>query len=411
MADLDPYAGLRIPLVRRFIAGRAVAVIAAQIVTVTAGWQLYARTGSAWALGLVGLVELLPVLLLTVTAGHAADRYPRRSVAMFAYAVLAVAAAALALVSWQDAPVGFIYGILLLVGVGRAFASPSVGTILPQLIEPAQFANVNAWMSSAFELSSIGGPMIGGALIAVTGSATWAYAGAAVGHLIFVGFLAAMPSVRPPPPGPRSARDVFAGFRFIRRRPVFLAAITLDMFAVLLGGAVALVPVFATDILHVGAIGQGALRAAPALGALTMAFIGTRLRPWAHPGRVLLIVVAGFGVATIGFGLSRSFWLSCACLFGTGVFDQVSVVIRLTLEQMITPDPMRGRVAAIHHVFIGFSNELGTFESGATSALVGPTLSVVGGGLGTIAVVALIAVAWPALGALGPLRTLRPEPD
>jgi MFS family permease len=195
---------------------------------------------------------------------------------------------------------------------------------------------------------------------------------------------------------------------FIRRHPVFLAAITLDLFAVLFGGAVALLPVFAKDILHVGPVGLGWLRAAPALGAMGMALLMTRLPPWQRPGRVLLFVVAGFGLATIGFGLSQVMWLSLLCLFLTGVFDAVSVVIRLTLEQVLTPDRLRGRVSSIHYVFIGFSNELGAVESGGTAALFGPVASVAGGGLAAVLVVGVVAVLWPQLTRLGPLASLRP---
>ena len=202
---------------------------------------------------------------------------------------------------------------------------------------------------------------------------------------------------------------MFAGFRFVRANPLFLAAITLDLFAVLFGGAVALLPIFAKDILQVGPAGLGWLRAAPGLGAMTMALITTRMTPWSRPGVALLWVVAGFGVAMIGFGLSRSFALSLVCLYFTGVFDNVSVVIRLTLEQMITPDHLRGRVAAINYVFIGFSNEFGAFESGATAALFGPTLSVVGGGFATLMVVVMVHAIWPQLSRIGPLHTLAPD--
>jgi MFS family permease len=201
---------------------------------------------------------------------------------------------------------------------------------------------------------------------------------------------------------------MFAGFAFIRRNPLFLAAITLDLFAVLLGGAVALLPMYAKDVLNVGPTGLGWLRAAPAAGALLMALVTTRLPPWKKPGVVLMAVVVGFGLSTIGFGLSTSFPLSLLCLFLTGVFDNVSVVIRLTLEQVLTPDSLRGRVSAVHHVFIGFSNELGSFESGATAALFGPVASVVGGGIGTVLIVGVVALAWPALAKLERLDQLKP---
>jgi MFS family permease len=378
------------------------------MINVAVGWLLYERTGNAWALGLVGAVELAPILFLMVAAGNAADRFPRRNIGIAAHGLLTLAAAGLAVVSAQDGPTWVIYSLLALVGTARAFSAPAVNTILPQLLAPAEFANANAWLASTYQLASIIGPAAGGLLIAATGGATAAFAAAAVGQAVFVVMLRTMPVRTAPAPIQRSARDVFAGFRFVRANPLFLAAITLDLFAVLFGGAVALLPIFAKDILQVGPAGLGWLRAAPGLGAMTMALITTRIRPWPRPGVALLWVVAGFGVAMIGFGLSRSFALSLVCLYFTGVFDNVSVVIRLTLEQMITPDHLRGRVAAINYVFIGFSNEFGAFESGATAALFGPTLSVVGGGFATLIVVLMVHAAWPQLSRIGPLHTLAP---
>jgi MFS family permease len=407
----DAYAALRHPFVRLFAFGRFAAIAGWQMINVAVGWHLYERTGDAWSLGLVGVVELAPVLLLMIVVGNMADRYPRRNVAMFAHALVAFAAVGLALVSWLHGPTPAIYAFLAVIGIGRAFASPSVNTILPQLLAPAEFANANAWLSSIFQLGAISGPAMGGLLIAQTGTATLPFAVAAIGQLVFMAMLRLLPAPRtsPAPTHSRTAHDVFAGFRFIRHNPLFLAAITLDLFAVLFGGAVALLPIFAKDILQVGPAGLGWLRAAPGAGALTMALVTTQLRPWPRPGRTLLLVVAGFGLATIGFGLSRSFALSLACLFLTGMFDNVSVVIRLTLEQMITPDHLRGRVSAINYVFIGFSNEFGAFESGATAALLGPTLSVVGGGLATLLVVTMVARTWPELIGLGPLHSLAPR--
>lgn len=379
------------------------------MINVAVGWLLYERTADAWALGLVGIAELAPVLFLMVIAGNAADRYPRRNIGIFAHTVLTFAALGLATLSWRNGPTWMIYALLMLIGTARAFASPSVNTILPQLLAKEEFNNANAWLSSTFQLAAISGPAAGGMLIAATGGATASFAFAAVGQLLFIAMLRTIP-VRVPPPATqkRSARDVFAGFSFVRRNPLFLAAITLDLFGVLFGGAVALLPIFAKDILQVGPSGLGYLRAAPGIGALAMALITTRLRPWKRPGLVLLWAVIGFGLAAIGFGLSRSFALSLLCLFFTGVFDNISVVIRLTLEQMITPDHLRGRVSAINYVFIGFSNEFGAFESGATAAIFGPTLSVVGGGIATILVVAVVRAAWPQLARIGPLHTLAP---
>lgn len=405
----DALAALRIPFVRAFALGRMAAVVGFQALTIAVGWYLYDRTDSAWSLGLVGLFELAPVLAFMLPAGHAADRFPRRDVAMFAHSLLALAAVGLALVAATDGPIELIYVLLLLVGTARAFASPSVSTLLPQLLRADQLANVNAWLSTSFELASISGPALGGWLIALGGgSPTGAFIAAAAGQVVFVLSLLRLPAPRPTTPTTTSARELFAGFGFIRRHPVFLAAITLDLFAVLFGGAVALLPVFARDVLQVGPVGLGWLRAAPALGAMCMALLITRLPPWRRPGRVLLHVVVGFGLATVGFGLSRELWLSMLFLFLAGAFDAVSVIIRITLEQSLTPDALRGRVSSIHYVFIGFSNELGSFESGAAAALLGPVVAVAGGGVAAVLVVGVVAVLWPELARLGPLDTLRP---
>jgi MFS family permease len=408
----DAYAALRYPFVRAFAIGRFAAVAGWQMISIAVGWQLYERTGDPWSLGLVGVAELAPVLFLMVLAGNVADQFPRRNIGIFAHTLLTIAALGLAWVSWSNAPTPFIYSFLVLVGTARAFAAPSVNTILPQLLDPAEFANTNAWLSSTFQLAAISGPAIGGFLIAASGSATLAFATAAVLQLLFIAMLRTLPVRQPPPQKTeRTTKDIFAGFRFVRQNQLFLAAITLDLFAVLFGGAVALLPIYAKDILHAGPVGLGWLRAAPGLGAMSMALITTRLRPWQSPGKTLLAVVAGFGIATLAFGVSRSFPLSMLCLFFTGVCDNVSVVIRLTLEQTITPDHLRGRVSAINYVFVGFSNEFGAFESGATAALWGPTASVVFGGFACIGVVGLVSLVWPSLVRIGPLHTLRPAED
>ncbi len=410
MTTADSFSPLRVPYVAPVALGRCAAAMSQQIINVAVGWQLYERTGSALSLGLVGLFELAPVVALTLVAGNAADRHSRRNIAVLAQGLLASAALGLALVSHLDGPVWMIYGLLLAVGAARAFSNASIATVLPQLIDRAHFAKASAWMSSAYQFASIAGPALGGLIIAVTGGATAAYAIATFGQMVFVVCFLRLPALRPAAAaGKRSMADLFAGFTFIRRTPVFLAAITLDMFAVLLGGAVALLPVYAKDILHVGPEGLGWLRAAPAVGSMMMALVQTRMKPWAKPGKALLIAVIGFGLATIGFGVSTSFALSAFCLVLTGAFDSVSVVVRLTLEQSLTPDRLRGRVSAINYVFIGFSNEFGTFESGLTAGLFGTVPSVVAGGLGTIVVVLAVAAVWPQLLRLPPLYTLRPD--
>ncbi len=413
----DSLAAFRHPGVARFAFGRFFSAMASTMVSVAVGWQLYEQTGSALSLGLTGLVEVIPVVGLSLVAGAAADRFPRRRVAMAAHTLLALCSAALFVLARFGGPASAYYVVLFFMGVGMSFRSPSVGAMLPQLVPAKDFNNANAWFSSTYELASMAGPALAGALIALVGTlagaaSSWlAFAVAALAHLLFIGVLWSLPHHPAAASGrTQGLRDLMAGLRFVWRTRVFLAAITLDLFAVLLGGATALLPIFAKDILHTGPVGLGWLRAAPALGAMATAVLQTRLPAWKRPGAVLLITVAGFGLATIGFGLSTSAPLSWAMLFFTGVFDNVSVVIRATLEQSLTPDVMRGRVSAIHYVFIGMSNELGSFESGATAALFGPIASVVGGGLGTLLVVGLVWWGLRELRGLPPLHTLTPLP-
>lgn len=378
--------------------------------SVAVGWQLYERTHDPWSLGLVGLIELIPVIVLIIPAGIIADRFPRRNVAILGASLFVLASVGLVKSSDPSTPLAFTYGCLLVVGVGRSFLQPAMSSFLPQLAPPAVLARVNAWIAATFEMASIGGPALAGLLIAATKSAALAFGVAAFFQLVFIGVLFSLPALRSQAAAlPHSAREIFAGLHFIRRTPVFLAAISLDLLAVLVGGAVALLPVFAKDILHVGPTGLGWLRTAPAVGALLMSLVATRLPPWRRPGRVLLLTVVGFGLATIGFGLSRSFALSLLCLSLVGATDTVSVIIRMTLEQTITPDALRGRVSSINFLFIGFSNELGSFESGAAAAWLGPIWAVVGGGIASIVIVGIVALVWPQLARIGPLHTLSPE--
>ncbi len=408
-----PQSPLARPFVRAFMAGRFSAVLGSQIASTTAGWQIYERTGDPWYLGLVGLVELLPVLALILPAGNMADRKPRRHIAVMAHGVLALVFAGLAALSAAEGPSAGIFALLACTGAARAVATPAVATMMPQLLTPPEFARANAWLSSSVQLAIVGGPALGGLLIALGGPVT-AYAAAAVGQLAFCALLLAFVPVRTPAAVTRTSRtagDLFAGFRFIRHHRIFLAAITLDLFAVLLGGAVALLPVYARDVLHVGPVGLGWLRAAPGIGAALMAVLIARLPPWRRPGVALLAAVAAFGMATIGFGLSRDYTLSFICLFLTGFFDEISVLVRATLEQMITPDRLRGRVASVNHIFIGFSNQLGAFESGSVASLIGATGSVLVGGIGAIVVVLATIRVFPELLRLPPLDTLSPLPE
>jgi predicted MFS family arabinose efflux permease len=288
-------------------------------------------------------------------------------------------------------------------------SNPATGALFAQIVPPAHFANANTWRSTSFELAATLGPPLAGLAIAMTGGAALVYALDAVGMLTFAGVAMTLPRPPDPPPPTREPRAWAAGLRFVFRSELLLAAVTLDMFAVLFGGATALLPMFAAEILHVDATGLGWLRAAPAIGAIAMALVTTRLVPWRRPGRVLLVTVFGFGVATIVFGLSTSFALSFVALVFTGIFDNVSVVIRMTLEQLVTPEALRGRVGAVHNVFIGMSNEMGELESGLAAALLGAGPAVVVGGAATLLVVVVAGWRWPRLRRLGPLAELTPE--
>jgi MFS family permease len=400
----DAYVALRSRDYRLYLSGNVIANLGMQMQTAAIGWEVYARTGSAWMLGWVGLAQVLPVIALVLPAGHVADRFNRRRVVMTMQVLIASCSLGLAWVSHTQADVRWIYVLLLIIGTGKAFLQPARAALVTQLVPREAFSNAVTWHSGGFHLACIVGPALGGWLIAMLGGAMLVYVLDATGTMTFFTLLAMMqphPTVRLQEAA--DWRSLGAGFAFLRGAPVVFGSITLDMFAVLLGGATTLLPIYARDILHVGAAGYGWLRAAPALGALLMAFILAHRPPIERAGRALLWSVAGFGLATIVFGWSRCYPLSIVMLFLTGMLDNVSVVIRHTLVQLLTPDEMRGRVSAINSMFIGASNELGGFESGAVAAIFTPVFSVVSGGIGTLAVVAVIALVYPQLRRYGRL--------
>ena len=377
---------------------RFLSILGIQVQSVAVGWQVYAITGRPLDLGYVGLAQFLPAFGLSLVTGHVADRFDRRTIIAICQATIALcslALLALARAHTQD-PVP-IYGVLLAFGVARAFAGPASQALLPSLVPKNELGNAIAWSSSIFEIASISGPALGGLVYAAQG------AEAAYGFTALATALATLFTLRIRP-RPRSAsreavslNRVFDGIRYVFREKVLLGAISLDLFAVLLGGAVALLPAYARDVLHVGPSGLGLLRSAPAMGALLMALV-LATRPLKHRvGLIMFACVAIFGVATIVFGLSTSFPLSLAALFVLGASDMVSVVIRQTLVQVTTPEAMRGRVSAVNLVFVGASNELGEFESGITAAWLGLVPAVVVGGVGTLVVVALWAYLFPSL--------------
>jgi MFS family permease len=388
---------------------RVASIVAYQMLTVAVGWQVYALTDSAFDLGLIGLVQFAPAVTLLLVAGHVADRFDRRHIARLCQGILALVAAALAAGSathWITEHAIFL--LVFVVGGARAFEAPAMQSLLPALVPPRLLPRAVASSASATQTAIIVGPAAGG-LLYVAGPA-WAYGTSA---LIFVVAMVLVSLIRYerviPKREPATLQSVFAGLVFIRGRQAMLGAITLDMVAVLLGGATALLPIYAKDILHTGPWGLGFLRSATAVGALTMALVLARRPLQRHAGRTMFIAVAIFGVATIVFGLSRWFPLSFAALVVLGASDMISVVVRASLIQLSTPDAMRGRVSAVNAMFIGTSNQLGEFESGTTAAWLGTVPSVVLGGIGTLLVVVLGMRLFPQLAGIDRLESVRPS--
>ena len=380
-----------------FWSARTCTSFAYQMQSVAIGWRVYELTGSPFDLGMVGLAQFVPVLLLTLVVGHVADRYDRRRIVAACQAAEALAALFLAagtLTGFLGVP--GIFAVVALIGAARAFESPTLSALMPGLVGEARLQQASAWSASANQTASIIGPAFGGLLYAF---------GAAV-PFVLATFLFAAASLlvsrisldRPVPARePATLRSVFSGLAFIRANPAVLGAISLDLFAVLLGGATALLPVYARDILHTGSWGLGILRASPAVGALAMSVLLARRPLRRHAGRVMFGAVIVFGLATALFAVSRSLPLSILALVTLGAADVVSVVIRFALVQMRTPDAMRGRVSAVNMLFVGTSNQLGEFESGVSAALLGTVPAVLLGGLGTIGVALLWMRLFPAL--------------
>jgi MFS family permease len=385
------------------------ATIGGQMQNVAVGWELYERTSSPLALGMVGLAQVLPVLLLAIPAGHAADRHSRKQLVIVAHTILLLSAAGLAVLSAWRGPVELTYLLLTMTGVGQALNRPTRWSLLPQIVPREQLLSAITWNSSSWQIAAMIGPALGGLVIALAGGATPCYmlnAGCSAAVIALTAALRIRPVFRPKEPV--SARSLLAGLRFVMGTELILATMTLDLVAVFLGGATALLPVFARDILRIGPTGLGWLRAAPSIGSFLMAMVLAHRPPLRRAGSSLLWAVAGFGVATIVFGLSTNPYLSFAMLFLTGALDNVSVVVRQTLVQTLTPDAMRGRVSAVNAIFVTSSNELGEFESGLAAGLLGAVPAVAGGGLGTVLVVLAVIKIWPSLPKLGALHDVRP---
>src|SRR5262252_2913804 len=429
----DPYAAFRFADFSLFTAGNLLSIIGRLMLAVAVEWEVYARTHSATALGLVGLVIAVPVVPLSLPAGHLADRFSRKRIILISQIFSAITSLLLSLVSWKhlaipaiaalrggnrvlagiagiferhhpifhfdDPSIPLIYLLLFLGAVARTFSWAARSSFFPTLISRDAFANAVTWNSTVFQIGSVVGPALSGLLVAYIGF-PFVYLLDALCSLVF--FLVVIPIRRSTQRRDRSDastwRSLMAGLRFVFGRKVILATITLDLFAVLLGGATALMPIFVDQILHCGPVGLGWMRAMPAVGAFVMALVIAHLPPMKHAGKTLLWCVTGVGLSTILVGLSKVFWLSLAVLFLLGAFDSVSVIIRGSIVQLVTPDEMRGRVSSVNNIFIGTSNEFGALESGLTAALFGPVISVVAGGIGTILVVLGVAWRWPETG-------------
>ena len=403
----DPYVAWRSGDFRRFVASWYLMIFAKMVETVAVQVYVYHRTHNALNLGLIGLIQAMPVLVLAIPGGQIADRWNRRWVLVATLSTGTLVSFGLTLAAYRHVPVEWIYVLLGMGAVAQALGSPSRAAVLPQIVDRKIFANAVTWNTTVFHLAAMTGPAIGGLIVEM--SIPSAFALAAGCRLVSTAAVFGLRiGASPGSSDPISLESLMAGIRFVWKMRLILAVITLDLFAVLLGGAAYLLPMFCEDILKVGPQGLGFLRSAEAVGAVSMGVLLAFAPPMRSAGRTLLLAVAGFGAATIGLGLSRYFLLSLVMMFLIGALDNVSVVVRHTIVQMLTPDVMRGRVSAINNIFIVASNDLGGLESGLTAWLFGPVISVVGGGIGAIMVVLGVRWIWPEIRAVGSLADIRP---
>ncbi len=411
----DPYAAIREPNFRAFAAGFALSSTGLQMLAMAIGWEVYERTRSEMALGLTGLCRALPVVLLALPAGHVADIFSRKWILVLGQAGFAVLTAALAAWSYFEGPIWLVYALLAMTGCVRAFAGPARGALVPLIVPRDAFQNAVAWNTGVFHASGMIGPIIAGWVIHRAGAAWPVYIATAIlTSALAFSAIVIKPVYPQVPAGKFTVSSMLSGLGYVRKEKTVLGAILIDCLGVLLGGATALLPVFAAEILHVGATGLGALRASTYVGAVLMAVYLAHRPPFIRAGRAFLTAVTLWAVCAILFGLSTSFWLSLFLLAAQGAIDNISVVIRHVLVQVRTPDELRGRVSAVNTMFIEVSNELGAFESGGASWLyraltgaaisAGAVFSVVSGGIGTLLVVAAVAWKIPELRRLGTLH-------
>jgi predicted MFS family arabinose efflux permease len=412
LAPHEPYAALRLPNFRWFVISLLAMTMASQVQAIAVSWQLYQITRDPFALGLIGLAEVIPYVGVALVAGHVVDRGDRRRISARGLAVLLVAAVALLLfASGPELPriVWPYYLIIGICGIARSFLQSSRSALVAEIVSRESYANAATWRSSTWQLGTVLGPALGGLLLGTFGARTVYAVNLALAVVAFITMLAIRYVPMPRAVVSASIRESLReGIRFMRTERVLLGALTLDMFSVLFGGAVALLPVFAAEVLHAGPRGLGGLQAAPGIGAVAMAVLIAHRRPFQRAGHTLFTVVALFGICMIGFALSRNYWLSIAFLIVSGAADNISAVIRSTLVQILTPTEMLGRVSSVNAIFIGSSNELGAFESGLVARLIGTVPSVVFGGTMTLIVVAATAWLLPELRKLGRIeRTQR----
>ncbi len=405
MSDLlpkhNPYEALKVPDFRYFLAMRFCITLAIQIQSVVVGWLVYEITGSKLLLGTIGLTEVIPSIAFSFLAGHIVDKVQRKRIIVLATAALVLCSVLLWLYTFESSRAMFgtnvypIFIVIFITGIARSFLGPGMFAFMPQLVGKKQFQNAVTWSSANWHIASVVGPAMGGLLYGFVGIHTTFFIQAALValSLVFVTMIAARPlpeSVKAKE-GESMGQRLTEGLRFVWHNKIILNVISLDMFAVLFGGAVALLPVFANDILMIGPEGLGVLRAAPALGAVLMTFFLARFPIQQQAGQKMLIAVAGFGLSIIGFGFSQWFGLSLFMLFLSGLFDSISVNVRSTLLQLHTPEHMKGRVSAVNSIFVGSSNELGEFESGVTAHWFGTVPAVFFGGCMTLLVVGVTA--------------------
>lgn len=393
----NPYAALQIPEFRLYVSARFCVTLAIQIQSVVVAWQVYELTKDPLSLGLIGLAEAFPSIGVSLYAGHIADIVQRKKIILFCVSTLLVCSSALLAFTFSPDVIFATYGVIpiyvviFISGIARGFLSPAFFSFMPQLVPRALYSNAVTWNSTLWETATIAGLALGGVLYIFGVKAAYSIdVGLTLAGLALMAFI----GNKPLPEATREegvAEKIKAGLRFVYNNKLILSAISLDLFAVLFGGAVALLPIFADEVLHVGSVGLGVLRASPSIGALLMAFYITHHPIEKNAGKILLYCVAGFGVCMILFALSTNFWLSLFILMASGGFDCISVIIRSTLLQTQTPENMKGRVSAVNHIFVGSSNEIGMFESGVVAKLMGAVPSVIFGGCMTLGVVGVTA--------------------